>query len=60
MFLQLSIDHHNIDVQCVCNISFPVLPNQLESVRLNIGGRTVARSLYGHVITTFSGVDRFS
>ena len=28
LFSQLSTDH---------NISFPVLPNQLESVRLNIG-----------------------
>ena len=26
LFWQLSIDH-NIDVQYVCNISFPVLPN---------------------------------
>ena len=34
--LQLSIDH-NIDVQYGCNISFAVLPNQLESVRSNIG-----------------------
>ena len=28
---------HKIDVQCVYNISFPVLPNLPESVRLNIG-----------------------
>ena len=34
--LQLSIDH-NIDVQYGCNISFAALPNQLESVRSNIG-----------------------
>ena len=27
----------HIDVQYVCNISLPVLPNWLESVRLNIG-----------------------
>ena len=33
---QLSIDH-NIDVQYVCNISFPMLPNELESKKLNIG-----------------------
>ena len=36
LFWQLSIDH-NIDVQYVCNISLPVLPNELESVGLNIG-----------------------
>ena len=36
LFWQLSNDH-NTDVQYVCNISFPVLPNYLESVRLNIG-----------------------
>ena len=35
LFWQPSIDH-NIDVQYVCIISFPVLPNQLESMRLNI------------------------
>ena len=33
LFWQLSIDH-NIDVQYVCNISLPVLPNWLESVRI--------------------------
>ena len=32
----LSIDH-SIDVQYESNISFPVLPNSLDSVRLNIG-----------------------
>ena len=31
-----SIDH-NIDVQYVCNISFPMLPIELESKKLNIG-----------------------
>ena len=36
LFWQLSIDH-NIDVQYVCNISFPMLPNELESKKLNIG-----------------------
>ena len=36
LFWQLSIDH-NIDVQYVCNISLPVLPNSLEIVGLNIG-----------------------
>ena len=36
LFWQLSIDH-KIDVQYVYNISFPVLPNLPESVRLNIG-----------------------
>ena len=35
LFWQLSIDH-NIDVQYVCIISFPALPNWLESMRLNI------------------------
>ena len=36
LFWQLSIDH-NIDVQYVCNISLPVLPNRLDSVSFNIG-----------------------
>ena len=36
LFWQLSIDH-NIDVQYVCNISFPMLPNELESLKSNIG-----------------------
>ena len=35
LFWQLSIDH-NIDVQYVCNISLPVVPNELESVGLNL------------------------
>ena len=40
LFWQLSTDH-NIGVQYVCNISFPMLPNSLESVRLNIGSPMV-------------------
>ena len=64
LFWQLSIDH-NIDLQYVCNLSFTVLPNYLESVRLNIGFPVVRtddrrRSVYGHVITKFCGMGRFS
>ena len=50
-------------MQDVCNISLPVLPNWLESVRLNIGFpvvRTDGRVVYGHVITKFSGMGRFT
>ena len=50
-------------MQYVCNISLPVLPNWLESVRLNIGFpvvRTDGRAVYGHVITKFSGMGRFT
>ena len=36
LFWQLSIDH-NIDVQHVGNMSFRMLPNELQSVKLNIG-----------------------
>ena len=53
----------NIDVQYVRNISLPVLPNWLESVRLNISCpvvRTDGRAVYGHVITKFSGMGRFT
>ena len=35
-FWQLSIDH-NIDVQHVGNMSFRMLPDELQSVKLNIG-----------------------
>ena len=59
---QLSIDH-NINVQYVCNISLAVLPNWLESVRLNIGFpvvRTDGLAVYGEVITKFSGMVRFT
>ena len=47
----------------MCNQFLPGLQNQLESVRVNIGslwcGRTVSgRSVYGHVITKFSGMGR--
>ena len=44
----------------MCTISFPVLPNYLESVRLNIGFpvvRTVGRG-HGNVITKFSRMGR--
>ena len=47
----------------VCNISLPVLPNQLGSVRLNVGCpvvRTDGPAVYGHVITKFSGMGRFT
>ena len=55
----MSIDY-NIDVQYVCNISLPVLPDYL--VRLNIGFpvvRTDGRAVYCQVITKFSGMGRF-
>ena len=59
----ITIDH-NIDVQYVCNISFP---RKLASVRLNVvflvvqtDGRLLPRSVYGHVITKFSGKGRFT
>ena len=54
-------------MQYLYNISFPVLPNLPESVGLNIGmpvvrtdGRSFVRSVYGHVITKFSGMGRFT
>ena len=50
-------------MQYVCNISLLVLPNWLESVRLNIGcpvARTDGRAVYGHVINKFSGMGRFT
>ena len=50
-------------MQYVFNISLPVLPDKLESVRLNIGCpvvRTDGRAVYCHVITKFSGMGRFT
>ena len=50
-------------MQYVCNISHAVLPNWLESVRLNIGFpvvRTDGLAVYGEVITKFSGMVRFT
>ena len=50
----------------MCNISLPVLPNWLESVRIkrwlpcSADGRTGGRAVYGHVITKFSGMGRFT
>ena len=47
----------------MCNISLAVLPNWLESVRLNIGFpvvRTDGLAVYGDVITKFSGMVRFT
>ena len=47
----------------MCNISLAVLPNWLESVRLNIGFpvvRTDGLAVYGEVITKFSGMVRFT
>ena len=62
----LSIDH-NIDVQLV----FSWAPKLVRSVRVNIGCPVVRtegwrsavggrRSVYGHVITKFSGMGRFT
>ena len=59
LFWQLSIDH-NIDVQLV----FSWAPKLAKSVRVNIGFPVVrtdgGRSVYGHVITKFSGMGRFT
>ena len=51
----------------MCNQFSPGLPNWLESARVNIGmpvvrtdGRSFVRSVYGHVITKFSGLGRFT
>ena len=51
----------------MCNQFSLGLPNQLESRRVNIGspvvrtgGRSLARSVYGHVVTKFSGMGRFT
>ena len=49
-------------MQDVCNISLAVLPNWLESERLNIGCPVVqmdGRAVYGHLITKFSGMGDF-
>ena len=46
----------------MCNQFSPGLPKWLESVKVNIGfpvERTDGRSVYGHVITKFSGMGRF-
>ena len=52
-FLKLSIDY-NINVQYECIISFPVLPNQLDSMRLNQrGGRHEATQRGGQRIQYF-------
>ena len=59
LFWQLSIDN-NIDVQLV----FSWAPKLAKSVRVNIGFPVVRtdgrRSVYGHVITKFSGMGRFT
>ena len=50
-------------MQYVCNISLAVLPNWLESVILHIGFPVVPTdglAVYGHVITKFSGMVRFT
>ena len=51
-------------MQCVCNISLPVLLNWLKSEGLNIGFAVVRkdgqRAVYGHVITKFSGMGIFT
>ena len=58
----MSIDH-NIDVQPV-QLVFPWAPKLAKSVRVNIGFPVVrtdgGRSVYGHVITKFSGMGRFT
>ena len=60
--LMLSIDH-NIDVQPV-QLVFSWAPKLAKSVRVNIGFPVVrmdgGRSVYGHVITKFSGMGRFT
>ena len=38
----------------------PGLPKYLESVKVNIGFPVVRGSVYGHVITKFSGMGRFT
>ena len=51
---------HNMDVQYQVA---PELPNSLESVRCGpcgADGWSFGRSVYGHVITKLSGMDRFS
>ena len=53
---------HNIDVQPV-QLVFSWAPKLAKSVRVNIGFpvvRTDGRSVYGHVITKFSGMGRFT
>ena len=55
----------------MCNQISPGLPKKLASVKVNIGfpvvrtdglsgGRSVGRSVHGHVITKFSGMGRFT
>ena len=51
----------------MCNQFSPGLPKFLEIVKVNIGspvvqteGRSGSRSVYGHVITKFSGMGRFT
>ena len=52
-FLKLSIDY-NINVQYECIISFPVLPNQLDSMRLNQrGGKTRGHPAWWSADTVF-------
>ena len=54
---------HNIDVQSV----FSWAPKVVKKCESNIGcpvvrtdGQAVSRSVYGHVITKFSGMGRFT
>ena len=51
----------------MCDQFSPGLPKKIESVKVNIGSPVVrkdgllgGRSVYGHVITKFSGVVRFT
>ena len=51
----------------MCDQFSPELPKKIESVKVNIGSPVVrkdgllgGRSVYGHVITKFSGVVRFT
>ena len=48
LFWQLPIDH-NIDVQYVCIVSFPVLSNQVESMRMNIDRDLVKQLVSGQL-----------
>ena len=53
---------HGYYLRLMCNQFPPGLPKWLDSVKVNIGFsvvRTGGRSVYGHVITKFSGMGKF-
>ena len=64
--VQPCLDSCQLVTTLMCNmraICLPELPNQLESVILNIGCPVVRkdeRAVYCHVITKFSGIGRFT